>query len=897
MLRKQWKRLTKMLAVLLCGALLFPATNGYAKPSHVHDTNLKGLQVHNGKLEGQFSPETKVYMVKTNNDELLLSISPKAVNAKVAVNGMKVNHRKQVKVKMPSGQNSVRVDISTPRDITDTYTLIVQSPDYDLRDVTLIQTGDGSVIQDYKLGFQEAQVMDGVEAYLMFYSKKNFNEVWNYIKTLTPEEIDQHLTTQTEGENKNKIFKITNLSYADGGGNTFRSGQLDVMSGKPLSVGDYYAYAATIGENGVLGMTGADRTISILPYPTKVELQGSGNQIDNYSVTFEQADDENISHYFLFYSSKGLTKLVEPLIRGESLDFLKKLERESRGKLLSLDDVGNGPVSFNHDQKTIEGDPLGSSLYYAYVAEVSEEKVLGSSKSLKMINTNTMPVPLKVIGDGQGTLLPAGGATGSTDAYFDAIREATGVERPRIAIFNSSRDSADIAYDHFHLDDGPYLALETEFKNRGFEPVYIPLAIDTFDFVAYDDYFVNLVKSSHAVMLQGGDQMKHGRSLLEGDGAATPMLEAIRYVHDNGGVIAGTSAGAHAMSNPMFGVGDSFKALVINETEVKTISDVPLTGFLDPTIPGNNFQIAGLGLIENVLTDTHFDKRGRLGRLLVAMRDTGHQLGFGLDEGTAIELKGDIGKVVGENGVWILDASNATFNEKGMVPGFEAEHVIVHHLTEGDTFNLVTKEVTPGEGKEQVYQDEVSLYDSPDLFGEDYESTKSLLSFVKSSETEQVTTIKDSAFDQVFTLQWAKDDISKYYQSDENYKPEALNAYKKGTVTNVSLSISVETASQPVEVSSVQTYSYNDTFFIEFTGPVDPTAVSEGNVDLNGLAHAPGFPKYLSATNEIEVRATSDFPVGHEITIRNLKDADGEPVPDQTWKRVLEGRGQWEKVN
>lgn len=793
MLRKRWNRLTKVLAILLCGVLLFPAANGYAQPSHVHKKGLMELVVHNGQIQGEFSQTIKEYRVKTDEDQLALSITPIAVNAKLAVNGERVNHRKQVKVDLPTNKKRVHIEVATPKGEQDTYTLFVEKgPSYDLKDVTLFQNGDGSVIQDYQLGFQKAEVMDGVEAYLMFYSKTGFYEVWDYVKGLTPEQIDQHLTSKTEGENKDKLFKITNLSYADGGGNTFRSGQVDVMSGKPLGVGDYYAYAATLGEDGVLGMTEADRTIRIMPYPTDVEVIGSGKQIENYSVTFEQADDGKITHYFLFYSSLGLTSLVEPFISGGNLEFLEELERENSGRLLSVEEIGNAPIPFAKNQKTIEGDPPHSGLYYAYVTAVSEEAVLGSSKSLKMINTNSMPVPLETIGEGVGTLLPAGGATGNTDAYYHAVREATGVERPRIAIFNSSRDSVDVAYDHFHLDGGPYLALETEFRNRGFEPIYIPLAIDTFEFVAHDNYFVNLVKSSHAVMLQGGDQMKHARSLLNDDGTATPLLEAIQYVHDNGGVVAGTSAGAHVMSNPMFGVGRSFEALVINDTEVKSIADVPLTGFLDPSIKNNNFQIPGLGLVENILTDTHFDMRGRLGRLLVAMRDTGHEIGVGLDEGTALEITGDIGKVVGENGVWILDVSGATFNEKSTVPGFEVEDVIVHHLTEGDTINLVTKEVVPNENKQELIEHDDTLYNSSHLFDGAYESTKSLLSFARSSKTEQVTSIKGGASDPVFALQWAKDSVTKYYQSDEGYKTVELTSYKKGTVVNIRLSLWLE---------------------------------------------------------------------------------------------------------
>lgn len=117
---------------------------------------------------------------------------------------------------------------------------------------------------------------------------------------------------------------------------------------------------------------------------------------------------------------------------------------------------------------------------------------------------------------------------------------------------------------------------------------------------------------------------------------------------------------------------------------------------------------------------------------------------------------------------------------------------MVHYLTEGDTFNMVTKEVIPAANKLEVNRSGAIPYQSPNLFGGEYESTKSLLSFAKSTETEQVSTVKGDASDPVFAIQWAEDDVSKYYQSDEDYIPDSLAPYKKGTVSNIRLSLWVE---------------------------------------------------------------------------------------------------------
>lgn len=62
-------------------------------------------------------------------------------------------------------------------------------------------------------------------------------------------------------------------------------------------------------------------------------------------------------------------------------------------------------------------------------------------------------------------------------------------------------------------------------------------------------------------------------------------------------------------------------------TEAYSIEDEPFSGDLFPEMDNNNLSIPGIGLVPSeVLDDTHFDVRGRLGRLVVAMRDTNKTL-------------------------------------------------------------------------------------------------------------------------------------------------------------------------------------------------------------------------------------------------------------------------------
>jgi len=280
--------------------------------------------------------------------------------------------------------------------------------------------------------------------------------------------------------------------------------------------------------------------------------------------------ESNISQpdNFIFYSKLGIYD-IQDLILNKTRAEIQELASSNKG-VFTTDLTGS--ITFDEGQTEIDGTPFGEGLYYVYAATISNDGVLGLAWAKEMIITEKSPeVPTTPIGDGNGTVLPAGGATSSSDsnslAYYEYIRTAAGGGKPRIAIFSSSKDTFETVYNHYYFDDPTYGSLEENFKDLGFEPVFIPVSIDNKYFYGDHPYFGALVKTCDAVFLQGGDQNKHAKSLLHDDGTDTELMKAIRYVYDRGGVVTGSSAGMAVMGEFAYGYGTSNVVLQTNKTE------------------------------------------------------------------------------------------------------------------------------------------------------------------------------------------------------------------------------------------------------------------------------------------------------------------------------------------
>lgn len=626
------------------------------------------------------------------------------------------------------------------------------------------------------------------------------------------------------------------------------------MTGEEFHPNRYRLYVATQTKDGVIALAEADKHIYIKPYPKKVILHGSGEKIEDYSVEFESFNHSDIEYNVVFYSTETI---YEPTL----ISFLDKSMEDIEGlideKRLKKADKLNSIEFFEDNQISLEGNAFGENIYYGYVAAIGSSGVLGVTYSKSMIITKNTPNPeTELINDGKGTVFAVGGSTDSSNyEYMLQILDEIG-RKPRIAIFSSSRDDLSTVINHYYYDDPQFGSLKDDWVSRGFEPVFIPLAIDSRDFVANNDYYSALVKTCDAVWLQGGDQNKHGKSLLNDDGSDTSIMEAIRYVYSRGGVIAGTSAGMHIMSNNAFGYGNSDIALQVNNTEFYSISDIPTSGDLFPNIPNNNLSIPGINIMPSgVLNDTHFDARGRLGRLIVAMRDTEKTIGIGSDEGTGIAVRENIGTVIGVHGVFIVDGANEKYSQNGDASIFNASDIKVHYLTHGDSYNFETGEIVIAKDKEEIESEfNKAMYETDNIFGK-YETTKAMISFVNSGENKVSYRVKSNSNPQ-FEVVFEKTENTSSYQSSDPYKDSALAGFKRTSILNLSLKIQEYKEIDEFVLSSVEVGRYgNDTEFAVtfiFNQPIKVGYKGSSGDYLNDLEDPEYFVEILRGEEILE---------------------------------------------
>ncbi len=185
---------------------------------------------------------------------------------------------------------------------------------------------------------------------------------------------------------------------------------------------------------------------------------------------------------------------------------------------------------------------------------------------------------------------------------------------------------------------------------------------------ALDPDKLRAFEGATGVFFSGGDQLRICSQL--GD---TPIEERVREIHAAGGVVAGTSAGASAMSDTMLVKGSS--------RETHRIGDLHLA--------------PGLGLVRDVIIDQHFAERGRIGRLLGAVAQNPRELGLGIDEDTAVVLRGHRFTVIGSGGVYVVDGGGVTRSniaEAETDRALSIHHVRLHVLCDGDGFDLHSRQ-------------------------------------------------------------------------------------------------------------------------------------------------------------------------------------------------------------
>jgi len=210
---------------------------------------------------------------------------------------------------------------------------------------------------------------------------------------------------------------------------------------------------------------------------------------------------------------------------------------------------------------------------------------------------------------------------------------------------------------------------------------------------ADSDETVKQIESCTAIWFIGGDQMNITQLLVREDKTHTKSLNAIRKVFENGGVIGGTSAGAAIMSEEMICGGTSMGALIngISGTYTETEKDDYTAICLDK----------GLGFFPHGIVDQHFDKRARIGRLIVAANQfkEKYTIAIGINENSACIYHAADSTLEFIGGATLIDISQMIASPSKKM----YKNVLINYLSDGDTYNIRTKEIkTPNWKKATV---------------------------------------------------------------------------------------------------------------------------------------------------------------------------------------------------
>jgi cyanophycinase len=190
---------------------------------------------------------------------------------------------------------------------------------------------------------------------------------------------------------------------------------------------------------------------------------------------------------------------------------------------------------------------------------------------------------------------------------------------------------------------------------------------------AMNDEFIERIRHCDAVMFSGGNQLR--LSVTDGGTEFLAILKK-RYEEEDF-VVAGTSAGAMAMSQTMIYEGNATRAHL--KGEVKMTS--------------------GLGFISTIIVDSHFEKRGRFGRLAQAVATNPSAIGIGLGEDTGMLItEGNKMEAIGSGLVMILDGHDILHSNIADIPDgnpVSLENLKVHFCEKGNGYLIRERKFLP----------------------------------------------------------------------------------------------------------------------------------------------------------------------------------------------------------
>ncbi|MEI4196323.1 cyanophycinase [Roseovarius sp. E0-M6] len=258
-----------------------------------------------------------------------------------------------------------------------------------------------------------------------------------------------------------------------------------------------------------------------------------------------------------------------------------------------------------------------------------------------------------------GKLIAIGGAEDkvSDSAILRRVMEFSGIETPRVGVITTASS----------IPDDVFAEYKDVFDRLGAGKVKHIRIRNREDVI--DAEMLKMISQSDVIFISGGDQMRL-TSIFGGSEALT----AIRKRHEEGAVIAGTSAGAACQSTTMVYGGHATDSL--RKGAVK--------------------MTAGFGLIEGVIIDTHFLERGRFSRLMEVGATNPEYLGVGLGEDAAVLFEDDTIYAFGPGHVILVDSSGMTGSnvfELADGEAVSAHNVVMHALVDGNQYCLSDRRV------------------------------------------------------------------------------------------------------------------------------------------------------------------------------------------------------------
>ena len=204
---------------------------------------------------------------------------------------------------------------------------------------------------------------------------------------------------------------------------------------------------------------------------------------------------------------------------------------------------------------------------------------------------------------------------------------------------------------------------------------------------AMEEQYLNRIRESDAVMFSGGNQLR--LSVTDGGTEFLALLKK-RYQEEQF-LIAGTSAGAMAMGQTMIYEGNATRAHL--KGEVKMTS--------------------GLGFINSVIIDSHFEKRGRFGRLAQAVATNPSTIGIGLGEDTGMLITdGNKMEAIGSGLVVIVDGHDILHSNIADIPDgnpISLENLKVHFCEKGNGYLIRERKYLPEASSGSVIPKQVDV--------------------------------------------------------------------------------------------------------------------------------------------------------------------------------------------